>query len=62
MIEEMTKERDQLMTTVEDLRENLNKATVTQQEIETQKEAAVENISKVNVGYIFYEGNYYKWA
>ncbi|KAM4726208.1 cilia- and flagella-associated protein 58 [Anableps anableps] len=47
MIEEMTKERDQLMTTVEDLRGKLNKATATQQEIEAQKETAVENISRL---------------
>ncbi|MED6256259.1 hypothetical protein ATANTOWER_022695, partial [Ataeniobius toweri] len=47
MIEEMTQERDQLMTTVEDLREKLNKATVIQQEIEKEKETAVQSISKL---------------
>ncbi|XP_015238375.1 PREDICTED: cilia- and flagella-associated protein 58 [Cyprinodon variegatus] len=47
MIEETTKERDQLMTTVEDLREKLKKATETQQEVETQREDAAQKISKL---------------
>lgn len=47
MNKDLTKERDQLLTTVEDLREKLNKAITTQQEIETQRDAALENISQV---------------
>lgn len=47
MNEELTQERDQLLTTVEELREKLNKATATQQEIETQRDTASENISQV---------------
>ncbi|XP_038153745.1 cilia- and flagella-associated protein 58 [Cyprinodon tularosa] len=47
MIEETTKERDQLMTTVEDLREKLKKATETQQEVETEREGAAQKISKL---------------
>ncbi|XP_027886375.1 cilia- and flagella-associated protein 58 [Xiphophorus couchianus] len=47
MIEELTKERDQLMDKAADLREKLNKATVTQQDIEAQKETAVEKILKL---------------
>lgn len=60
MIEELTKERDQLMDTAADLREKLNKATVTQQDIDAQKETAVEKILKVNVGYTFSEGREYE--
>lgn len=48
MNEELTKERDQLLTTVESLREKLNKSNATQQEVEAQKESALENISQVN--------------
>ncbi len=48
MSEELTKERDQLLTTMEGLREKLNKATTTQQEIEAQRDTALENISQVN--------------
>lgn len=47
MSKDLTKERDQLLTTVEDLREKLNKAITTQQEIETQRDAALEKISQV---------------
>lgn len=47
MIEETIKERDQLMTTVEDLREKSKKATETQQEVETEREDAAQKISKV---------------
>uniref|UniRef100_A0A3B3VMS6 Cilia and flagella associated protein 58 n=1 Tax=Poecilia latipinna TaxID=48699 RepID=A0A3B3VMS6_9TELE len=47
MIEELTKERDQLTNAAADLREKLNKATVTQQDIEAQKETAVEKILKL---------------
>uniref|UniRef100_A0A7N8YGW1 Cilia and flagella associated protein 58 n=1 Tax=Mastacembelus armatus TaxID=205130 RepID=A0A7N8YGW1_9TELE len=45
--EELTKERDQLLTTVEALREKLSKATATHQEIEAQRESALENISQL---------------
>ncbi|XP_076607181.1 cilia- and flagella-associated protein 58 [Chaetodon auriga] len=44
---ELAKERDQLLTKVEDLREKLKKATKTQQEIEAQRDAALENISRL---------------
>ncbi|XP_042286993.1 fasciculation and elongation protein zeta-1 isoform X4 [Thunnus maccoyii] len=47
MNEEVTKERDQLLTTVESLREKLNKVIATQQEVEAQKESALENISQL---------------
>ncbi|XP_070700110.1 cilia- and flagella-associated protein 58 [Pempheris klunzingeri] len=47
MVAEVTKERDQLLTNVEVLREKLNKATATQQEIEAQRDSAVENISQL---------------
>ncbi len=53
MNEELTKERDQLLTTVESLREKLNKTTATQQEIEAQRDNALENISQVNKWHIF---------
>lgn len=46
--EELTKERDQLLSNVEGLREKLNKAAETQQEIEAQRDSALENISQVN--------------
>lgn len=47
MNEELTKERDQLLITMEGLREKLNKAVITQQEIEAQRDSALENISQV---------------
>lgn len=47
--EELTKERDQLSTTAESLREKLNGANATQQEIEAQRENALENISQVDM-------------
>lgn len=47
MIDELTKERDKLLTTAEGLREKLNKAIATQQEIEAKRERAMENISQV---------------
>lgn len=47
MIDELTKERDQLLTTAEGLREKLKKAIATQQEIEAKRERAMENISQV---------------
>ncbi|XP_071376274.1 cilia- and flagella-associated protein 58-like [Centroberyx affinis] len=43
MNEELTKEKDQLQTTVETQRENLSKASATQQEIESQRESALKN-------------------
>ncbi|XP_008330704.1 cilia- and flagella-associated protein 58 [Cynoglossus semilaevis] len=45
--EELTKERDRLMTTVEELRDKLNKAAVTQQETEAQKQRDMENITQL---------------
>lgn len=48
MNDELTKERDQLLTTVESLREKLNKATTTYQEIEAQRDSAFETISQVH--------------
>uniref|UniRef100_A0A8C4DXP3 Cilia- and flagella-associated protein 58 central coiled coil domain-containing protein n=1 Tax=Dicentrarchus labrax TaxID=13489 RepID=A0A8C4DXP3_DICLA len=47
MNEELTKERDQLLTNVEGLREKLNKATAVQQDIEAQRDTALENISQL---------------
>lgn len=37
------------MTTVEELRDKLNKAAVTQQETEAQKQRDMENITQVRV-------------
>lgn len=48
MIEELTKGKDQLLTDVEGLREKFNKATATQQQIEAQRDSALESISQVN--------------
>lgn len=47
MTEELTKERDQLLTDVEDLRQKLNSVTAVQQKVEAQRDAALENISQV---------------
>ncbi|XP_068577374.1 cilia- and flagella-associated protein 58 [Cebidichthys violaceus] len=47
MNEELTKERDKLLSTVEGLREKLHQATATQQEIEAQRDSASENISQL---------------
>ncbi|KAM6983740.1 cilia- and flagella-associated protein 58 [Tautogolabrus adspersus] len=47
VIEDLTKERDQLLTNVEDLRDKLNQTTMTQQEIEAKRDAALENISQL---------------
>lgn len=49
-LERLTKERDELLTTAEDLRAKLHEAVRKQQEIEVQRDAAVENISQVNTG------------
>ncbi|XP_076017313.1 cilia- and flagella-associated protein 58 [Genypterus blacodes] len=45
--EELTKERDQLLTTAESLREEINGANATQQEIEAQRENALDNITQL---------------
>uniref|UniRef100_A0A8C7V490 Cilia- and flagella-associated protein 58 central coiled coil domain-containing protein n=1 Tax=Oncorhynchus mykiss TaxID=8022 RepID=A0A8C7V490_ONCMY len=45
--EELTKERDELLTEVVTLRKNLTKATASQQEMEVQKEKAMETISQL---------------
>lgn len=47
MNDKLIEERDQLQVTVDDLREKLNEAMETQQEIEAQRDAASENISQV---------------
>lgn len=47
MTEELTKERDQLLTTVEGLREKLNNNAANHQEIEAQRDRAFESISQV---------------
>ncbi|XP_034745536.1 cilia- and flagella-associated protein 58 [Etheostoma cragini] len=47
MNQELTKERDDLLRTTEALREKLNKAIATQQEIEAQRDSASENISQL---------------
>uniref|UniRef100_A0A3B5A651 Cilia and flagella associated protein 58 n=1 Tax=Stegastes partitus TaxID=144197 RepID=A0A3B5A651_9TELE len=47
MNEELTKERNQLLSTVEGLREKLHKANTAQQETEAQRESAAENISQL---------------
>ncbi|XP_060941340.1 cilia- and flagella-associated protein 58 [Limanda limanda] len=44
---ELTKERNQLLASVEGLREKLNQATVTQQEIEAQRQSAMENTAQL---------------
>lgn len=40
-------ERDQLQIVVDELREKLDEAFVTQQEVETQRDAALDDISQV---------------
>ncbi|XP_071243561.1 cilia- and flagella-associated protein 58 [Salvelinus alpinus] len=45
--EELTKERDELLTEVVTLRKSLTKATASQQEMEVQKEKAMETISQL---------------
>ncbi|XP_054611078.1 cilia- and flagella-associated protein 58 isoform X2 [Dunckerocampus dactyliophorus] len=47
MIEELTNERDRLLTTVESLREQLSIATSSKNKAETQREDALNNISKL---------------
>lgn len=48
LLDALTKERDQLLTTAEHLREKLDEAVRKQQEIEAQRDAALEDISQVN--------------
>ncbi|XP_041657963.1 cilia- and flagella-associated protein 58 [Cheilinus undulatus] len=45
--ENLTKQRDELLKDVEALREKLNQANVTQQEVEAKRDAALENISQL---------------
>ncbi|KAM8741734.1 cilia- and flagella-associated protein 58 [Acanthopagrus schlegelii] len=47
IIEQLAKEKDQLLTDVEGLREKFNKATATQQQIEAQRDSALESISQL---------------
>uniref|UniRef100_A0A3Q3D917 Cilia and flagella associated protein 58 n=1 Tax=Hippocampus comes TaxID=109280 RepID=A0A3Q3D917_HIPCM len=47
MIEDLTNERDQLLTTVESLREQLSIASASKQKAETQREDALNNISQL---------------
>ena len=47
MNEELNKEKEELLTTVGSLRENLNKAAVTQQEMEALKDNSMETIAQV---------------
>ncbi|XP_077448840.1 cilia- and flagella-associated protein 58 [Stigmatopora argus] len=47
MIEELTNDRDRLMTTVESLREQLNITTASKHKAETQREAALNDISQL---------------
>lgn len=48
LLDTLAKERDQLLTTAEDLRGRLDAAVSQQQEIEAQRDAALEKISQVN--------------
>ncbi|XP_056136543.1 cilia- and flagella-associated protein 58 [Lampris incognitus] len=47
MNDKLTKERDELLSTVEILRENLTEATSNQEEMESQKESTLETVSKL---------------
>ncbi|XP_061819203.1 cilia- and flagella-associated protein 58 [Nerophis lumbriciformis] len=47
MIEDLTNERDRLLTTVESLREQLSIASTSKQKAENQREAALNNISQL---------------
>lgn len=49
MNEELSEERNGLLSTVESLREKLNKAIASQQEIEAQRDRASENIAQVRL-------------
>lgn len=45
--DKLMEERDQLQIVVDELREKLDEAFVTQQEVETQRDAALDDISQV---------------
>lgn len=45
--DKLMEERDQLQVVVDELREKLDQAFVTQQEVETQRDAALDDISQV---------------
>uniref|UniRef100_A0A8C6P3P9 Cilia and flagella associated protein 58 n=1 Tax=Nothobranchius furzeri TaxID=105023 RepID=A0A8C6P3P9_NOTFU len=47
MVQDLTNERDQLETMVEGLKEKLNQAVTTHQELQEQREKAFQNISQV---------------
>lgn len=47
MTEVLTKERDQLLKTTQDLRDTLKETMMRQQETQTQRDIALENISQV---------------
>lgn len=47
LLETLAKERDQLLTAAEELREKLDETVKRQQEIEAQRDAALEDISQV---------------
>ncbi|XP_029957141.1 cilia- and flagella-associated protein 58 [Salarias fasciatus] len=47
MKEELSRERNQLLSSVEELREKLSKAAATQQEVQGQRESALESISQL---------------
>lgn len=45
--DKLIEERDQLQIVVDELREKLDEAFVTQQEVETQRDTALDDISQV---------------
>lgn len=45
--DKLMEERDQLQIVVDELREKLDEAFVTQEEVETQRDAALDDISQV---------------
>lgn len=47
MNEELTRQKDQLLATAESLREKLNQVSATRQDIEAQRDSALENISQL---------------
>lgn len=47
MTEVLTKERDQLLKTTQDLRDTLKETMMRQQETQTQRDIVLENISQV---------------
>lgn len=48
--DKLMEERDQLQIVVDELREKLDEAFVTQQEVETQRDAALDDVSQVESG------------